>query len=143
MPIIIHEYPKWAERSVRLARIGSYAFCALTGIAAIFITPNSLKPEIYPLVGSMAVFGLICFGATVMKMYVIEWISMFFLTAGTLTYVAAIWITALNNTRAIAGASIFTVLILLMFIRLVDLTVFWMRNVRASRLEQELSDDFR
>ena len=140
MPIIIHEYPKWAERSVRAARIGSYAFCAITGLAAIFLTPSSLKPEVYVIVGSMAIFGLICFAATTLKMYVLEWVSLFFLTAGTLTYVAAIWISTLSNTKAVAGASIFTVLILLMFIRLVDLTVFWLRNARATRLQQEITD---
>ena len=138
MPIIIHEYPKWAERSVRAARIASYAFCTLTGVAAILFTPASLKPETYIIVGSMALFGLVCLVGTSLKMYVLEWVSLFFLTAGTLTYVAAIWVSALGSLRFVAGASIFTVLVLLMFIRLIDLTVFWLRNARATRLHQEL-----
>lgn len=137
-PFIIHEYPKWAERTVRVARIASYAFAALTGVGAVIFTPSSLKPETFIIVGSMAVFGLVCMVASSLKMYVLEWIALFFLTAGISTYVAAIWVSALSNNKAVAGASIFTVLVLLMFIRLVDLTVFWLRNVRAAKLRQEL-----
>lgn len=140
-PFIIHEYPKWAERTVRLARIASYAFCTVTGFAAIFLTPNSLKPETFAIVGTMALFGLVCTVASALKRYVLEWVSLFFLAAGITSYVAAVWLSALSNPKAIAGASIFTVLVLLMLIRLVDLTVFWMKNVRAAKLRQELSDD--
>lgn len=140
MPIIIHEYPKWAERAVRTARIASYAFCALTGLAAIIFTPTSLKAESYIIVGSMALFGLICLVGSSLKMYILEWVSLFFLTAGTLTYVAAIWVSALSSSKVVAGASIFTVLVLLMFIRLIDLTVFWLKNERATQMHQELPD---
>lgn len=139
-PFIIHEYPKWAERTVRSARIASYAFSALTGLAAIFLTPNSLKAETYIIVGSMALFGLICMVSSIVKMYVLEWVSLFFLTAGISTYVAAVWISSIGNSKYIAGASIFTVLVLLMLIRLVDLTVFWLRNARAAKLQKELPD---
>ena len=140
-PFIIHEYPKWAERTMRALRIASYAFCTLTGVAAIFLTPSSLRAEMYVIVGSMALFGLICTVASVMKRYVLEWVSLFFLSAGITSYVAAVWLSALGNNKLIAGASIFTVLVLLMLIRLVDLTVFWLKNVRAAKLRQELSDD--
>ena len=139
-PFVIHEYPKWAERAIRVARIMSYAFSALTGVAALLLTPNSLKPEMYIIVGSMAVFGLVCMVASITKRYVLEWVSLFFLTAGITTYVAAVWVSAIYNAKAIAGASIFTVLVLLMCIRLVDLTVFWLRNVRAAKLRLELPD---
>jgi hypothetical protein len=139
-PFIIHEYPKWAERTIRSARIASYAFATLTGLAAILFTPTSLKPEAYIIVGSMALFGMICMVASSLKMYVLEWVSLFFLTAGISTYVAAIWVSSLSNIKVVAGASIFTVLVLLMLIRLVDLTVFWLRNVRAAKLRQELPD---
>lgn len=139
-PFIIHEYPKWAERTMRVLRISSYAFCTLTGVAAIFLTPSSLKAEMFVIVGSMALFGLVCTVASVMKRYVVEWVSLFFLAAGITSYVAAVWLSAMSNPKAIAGASIFTVLVLLMLIRLVDLTVFWMKNVRAVKLRQELPD---
>ena len=139
-PFIIHEYPKWAEHTVRLARILSYAFCALTGFSAVIFTPASLRPETYIIVGTMAIFGLICMGASITKRYVLEWVSLFFLNAGISSYVAAIWVSSISNEKYIAGASIFTVLVLLMLIRLVDLTVFWLRNVRAAKLRQELPD---
>lgn len=140
-PFIIHEYPKWAERTVRGARIASYAFATLTGVAAVLFTPTSLKPEMYIIVGSMALFGLICTVASIGKFYVMEWVSLFFLTAGISSYVAAVWIAALSNVKFIAGASVFTFLVLLTLIRLVDLTVFWLRNVRAAKLRQELPHD--
>jgi hypothetical protein len=140
-PFVIHEYPKWAERTVRFARIASYGFCALTGLSAVFFTPNSLKAETYIIVGTMAVFGLICMVASITKRYVLEWVSLFFLTAGISTYVAAIWVSSIGNEKYVAGASIFTVLVLLMLIRVVDLTVFWLRNVRAAKLRLELPSD--
>lgn len=138
MPFIIHEYPKWAERTIRFMRIASYAFFAVTGLTIILLAPALLKPELYVITGSMAVFGLICLVATTMKLYVVEWVSLFFLTAGVLTYVANIWAMAMTNVKYVASASIFMVLVLLMLIRLVDLTVFWMRNVRATKLQKEL-----
>lgn len=139
-PFIIHEYPKWAETAVRVSRIASYAFACLTGVAALLITPSAITPELYIIIGSMALFGMICFVASIFKLYVIEWVSLFFLTAGITSYVAAVWVAAVTNPKYIASASIFMVLVLLLLIRLVDLTVFWLRNVRATKLRQELPD---
>lgn len=124
--------------SVWGARILSYFFCALAGAAALFITPASLRPEMYIIVGSMLVFGLICMVATILKRYIVEWISMFFLAAGTSTYVTAVWISSISNPKALAGASVFTVLILLMVIRILDLTVYWRRNVRTAKVSVEV-----
>jgi hypothetical protein len=138
-PFVIHGYPKWADITVWILRTLSYAFCTLTGAAALLFTPASLKPEAYVIVGSMLAFGLVCMVATLFKRFIVEWVFLFFLTAGTSMYVASVWITALNNNKVIAGASIFTVLILLMFIRIIELTVFWQRNARAARLQQGLS----
>lgn len=135
---VVHGYPKWAEITVWVLRTLSYSFCTLTGLGAIMFTPASLKPEAYAIVGSMLVFGLVCLLATAFQRYIIEWVSLFFLTAGTSMYVAAVWISALTNTKVIAGASVFTVLVLLMLIRIVDLTVFWQRTVKAVKLQQVL-----
>jgi len=134
-PFIVHGYPRWAEVTVWILRVSSYAFCTLTGLGAILFTPTSLKAEAYAIVGSMLVFGLVCMLATAWKRYVIEWVALFFLTAGTSMYVASVWVSAVGNTKVIAGASIFTVLVLLMLIRIVDLTVFWQKTVRAVKLQ--------
>lgn len=138
-PFVIHGYPKWADITVWLLRTASYAFCTYTGAAALIFTPASIKPEAYAIVGSMLGFGLVCMVATLFKRYIIEWVSLFFLSAGISMYVASVWISAINNNKVIAGASIFTVLIILMLVRIVELTVFWQRNARAARLQQELT----
>lgn len=138
-PFVIHGYPRWADITVWILRTLSYGFCTLTGAAALFLTPNSLKPETYIIVGSMLVFGLVCMIATLLKRFIVEWVALFFLSAGISMYVASVWVTALTNNKVIAGASIFTVLIILMFIRIIELTVFWQRNVRAAKLQTELS----
>ena len=139
-PFVIHGYPKWADITVWILRTLSYAFCTLTGAAALFFTPASLKPQTFVIVGSMLVFGLVCMIATALKRFVVEWVSLFFLAAGISMYVASVWISAINNNKVIAGASIFTVLILLMFIRIIELTVFWQRNVRAAKLQRVLNN---
>lgn len=137
----IHAYPKWAEVTVWILRTSSYAFCMYTGAAALLFTPLSIKPEAYAIVGSMLGFGLVCMVAAIFKRYIVEWVSLFFLAGGISMYVAAVWISAVNNNKVIAGASIFTVLLILMLIRIVELTVFWQRNVRAAKLQQVLNAD--
>lgn len=140
-PFLIHSYPKWAEVIIRTLRIGSYALAANTGLAALLFTPSSLKPEMFVIVGSMLLFGTLCAVASALKRYVIEWVSLFFLAGGISVYTSAVWISAIANPKAVAGASIFTVLIFLMLIRAVDLTVYWLRNVRAVKQEQRLGND--
>lgn len=135
------EYPPWAEHAIWMTRSASYAFAALTGVGALLFTPASLKSESYIIVGTMLVFGIICFLASVFKRYIVEWISLFFLTGGISIYVTAVWISAIGKPMAIAGASIFTVLVLLMVVRLIELTVFWRRNVKTAKLSQELGCD--
>lgn len=137
-PFIIHEYPRWAERAVRFIRILGYAFAANTGAGALIYTPASLKPEMYIIVGSMLVFGLVCLVSAIMKRYIVEWIALFFLTAGTSIYVAAVWVSAISNPKTTAGASIFSFLVCLMAIRIIDLTVYWRRNVKTAELQEEL-----
>lgn len=140
-PFIVHDYPKWAEVSIRVGRILGYAFATVTGLSAIIFTPNSLKPEMYGIVGSMVVFGLVCMIAALGKRFIMEWVSLFFLTAGVSTYVAAMWVGSLSNVKYIGAASIFTFLILLMAIRLIDLTVYWQKNLQAAKLSKALGYD--
>lgn len=139
----IIDYPPWAEVAVWITRSVSYLFAALTGLAALVLTPLALKSESYVIVGSMLVFGLVCLYSSLTRHYIIEWISLFFLTGGISLYVASVWATTLEKPTAIAGASVFTVLVLLMGVRLIDLTVFWMQNVMTARVRQSeaLNDD--
>lgn len=137
----IHDYPRWAEIAVRTTRILGYAFAAMTGLAAVIFTPASITPATIVIVASMGVFGLLCLAGSLFQKYIIEWISLFFLTGGICVYVMGIWITAFSNTRVIAAASMFTFLVLLLSVRLIDLTVYWWKNVKAASIVKELSDD--
>ena len=137
----IHEYPLWAERTVWALRVFGYGFAANTGAAALIYTPASLKPEMYVIVGSMLVFGLVCMVSALTKRYIIEWVSLFFLTGGISTYVCAMWASTLINQKAIGAASVFTFLVLLMLVRVIDLTVYWRRNVQAAKLQEVLNGD--
>jgi xanthine/uracil permease len=137
----IHEYPLWAERTVWALRVFGYAFAANTGAAALIYTPLSLKADQYIIVGTMLVFGIICMVSALMKRYIIEWIALFFLTGGVSTYVCAVWVSTLTTRTSIAGASVFTFLVLLMLVRVIDLTVYWRRNVQAAKLQAVIDGD--
>lgn len=137
-PFAVQNYPLWAVIAVRTARILGYAFAALTGIAAILITPNSVTPATYVIVGSLAIFGFVCLVGAIWQKYVWEWISLFFLTGGITVYVVGVWLQAGTNPKVIAGASVFTMLVMLLIVRLIDLTVYWVKNVRAAALSQEI-----
>jgi hypothetical protein len=135
------DYPVWVERTVRVIRAVMYLFAAGAGAGALVFTPASVKPEAFIIVGSMLVFGFLCAIGTATSHYILEWISLFFLMAGVSTYTVAIWISTLASPKSTAGACTITVLLLLMFLRLLELTVYWLRNVQAARMALELGHD--
>lgn len=141
MPFAVQNYPKWAQIAARTARILAYAFAALTGIAAVLFTPASITPQTIVIIASLAFFGLVCLVGTLWQQYVVEWISLFFLAGGIVVYVTGLWIKALGDTKYISGSSIFTMLVLLLIVRLIDLTVYWLKNVKMAALSRELEDD--
>jgi hypothetical protein len=121
----------------------SYAFATLTGIAAVVFTPASVTPQTVVIISTMAIFGLVCLVGTTIQKYVVEWISLFFLTAGISVYVAGLWVGALSSTKYIAAASLFTMLVLLLVVRLIDLTVYWLKVVKVAVIQKEIEDDDR
>lgn len=141
-PYTIHDYPAWAALLVRVARSALYTCSMTAGIAAVAFTPEALnKNGAWAMVATMVIFGSVCLTGVLWQKYVIEWISLFFLTAGMSIYVAAIWVLTIGRPSAIAGASIFTMLVLFLLIRLIDLTVYWLKNFRAAKLNREMSND--
>lgn len=141
-PYTIHDYPAWAAFLVRVARTALYTCSVSTGACAIIFTPASLqKAGAGVIVGSMLIFGLVCLVGVLWQKYIIEWISLFFLSAGMSIYVAAVWISSINRPEVIAGASMFTMLVLFLIIRLIDLTVYWLRNFTAAKLNREMSNE--
>jgi hypothetical protein len=143
MPFAVQNYPKWAQVTVRTARILAYAFASLTGVAAVLFTPASINPSTVIIIATLAFFGLVCLVGTILQQYVWEWISLFFLSAGIAIYVAGLWVKALGDFKYVSGASIFTMLLLLLVVRIVDLTVYWLKNVRMAALSKGLENDDR
>jgi len=143
MPFALQNYPAWAVTWIRVARMLSYAFATLTGIAASVFTPASITPQTIVIISTMAVFGLVCLVGTTLQKYVVEWISLFFLTAGISVYVMGLWIGSLSSTGYIAAASLFSMLVLLLVVRLIELTVYWLKIVRVAVIQKELADDDR
>jgi hypothetical protein len=72
---------------------------------------------------------------------VLDWISLFFLAGGITVYVAGLWIGAMSNVRYVAIASVLTMLVLLLIVRLIDLTVYWLKNVRFAVISRGLDVD--
>jgi hypothetical protein len=126
---------------VRIARILGYAFAALTGIAAILFTPASITPATIIIIATMAIFGLVCLVGTLWQQYVVEWISLFFLAGGMSVYVGGLWIGALSNSKYITIASVMTMLIMLLIVRLVDLTVYWLKIVKVAVISKDMEND--
>jgi hypothetical protein len=141
MPFAVQNYPAWAVVWVRIARMLSYAFASITGVAAVIFTPASITPQTIVIISTMAVFGLVCLVGTTLQKYVVEWVSLFFLTAGISVYVAGLWVGSLSSTNYIAAASLFTMLVLLLVVRLIDLTVYWLKIVKVAVISKELDDE--
>jgi hypothetical protein len=139
-PYRISEYPHWAEITVRTLRVLMYSMSVLTGIAAFFFTSTSMTPVVYVIVGAMLVFGLACLVGTLIMNYIVEWISLFFLTGGLSFYVLSVWFAAFSQPTKLAGSFVLTMLILALTIRIIDLTVYWIKNVRAARIVRDMED---
>ena len=118
-----------------------YSMSVLTGVGAILFTPQSMTPAAWLIIVAMLVFGLACLVGTLVQNYIIEWVSLFFLTAGLSLYVVSVWFTAFSAPTRIAGAASLTMLILALSIRLVDLTVYWLKNVKAAKIARDLDSD--
>ena len=140
-PYRITEYPHWAEVTVRTLRVLMYSMSVLTGVAAILFTPRSMTPAAWFIITAMLIFGLACLVGTLIQHYVIEWVSLFFLTAGLSLYVVSVWFTAFSAPTRIAGSAVLSMLIFALSIRLVDLTVYWLKNVRAAKIARDMDSD--
>lgn len=141
MPFAVQNYPTWAQITVRTARILAYAFASMTGIAAVLFTPASITPQTIVIISTMALFGLVCLVGTLWQQYVVEWVSLFFLVAGIVVYVTGLWIKSVGDTKYISASSFMTMLVFLLVVRLIDLTVYWLKNVKMAAISKGLEDD--
>lgn len=143
MPFAVQNYPSWAQITVRTARILAYAFASMTGIAAVLFTPASITPQTIVIISTMALFGLVCLVGTLLQQYVVEWISLFFLVAGIVVYVTGLWIKSVGDAKYISASSFMTMLVFLLVVRLIDLTVYWLKNVKIATISKDLEEDDR
>lgn len=118
-----------------------YSMSVLTGVAAFIFTPASMAVGAYIIVAAMLIFGLACLVATLIQHYIAEWVALWFLTGGLALYVVSVWATAFSAPTKLAGSFVLTMLILALTIRIVDLTVYWIKNVRAARIVRDLEED--
>ena len=140
-PYRIQDYPHWAEVTVRTLRVLMYSFSVLTGVAAFFFPSSSMSPVGLVVVTLMLIFGLACLVGTLILNYVVEWISLFFLTGGLSFYVLSVWFSAIDKPTRLAGSFILSMLILALAIRIVDLTAYWVKNVKAARIARDMDID--
>lgn len=115
-----------------------YSMSVLTAVAAFMFTSASMSVAVYPIVAAMFVFGLACLVGTLIQNYIIEWVSLFFLTGGLSLYVVSVWFAAFTAPTKLAGSFVLTMLILALTIRIIDLTVYWAKNVRAARIARDM-----
>jgi hypothetical protein len=142
MPYTMREHPHWAQVAIRTARVLAYAASVTAGIAAFLYSSTVLtNPAALIMVCSMAIFGVACLVATLIMNYIIEWIALFFLCAGFSCYVVSAWFLASHDPTKIAGTAALTMLLLFLSIRVIDLTVYWLKNVHVARMAKELRDD--
>lgn len=142
MPYTVREHPHWAQVAIRTARVLAYASSVVSGVAAfLFSTIVVTSPTAFIMVCSMAVFGLACLVATLLLNYIIEWISLFFLCAGFSCYVISAWVAATTQPNRIAGTAALTMLLMFLSIRVIDLTVYWLKNVHVARLTKGIRND--
>ena len=139
----MQSHPHWAQVAIRTCRVLAYASSVVTGLAAFMFTTPSVgaSPALYIIAGSMLLFGLVCLVGTLMLNYIIEWIALFFLCAGLSYYVISIWFTVAGQPNKIAGTACLTMLLFFLAIRAIDLTVYWLKNVRVARMQKDMGND--
>lgn len=141
-PYVLHDYPKWVEVLIRLARTLMYACPVIAGIGAAFFTQSPLLQGFMLSVGLTALtFGSICLIGTVTQRFIVEWISLFFLTGAITIYVLSVWFAVASQPSRIGQAGVVSMLVFALLIRLLELTIFWRMNVKAAKLQQVFSDD--
>lgn len=146
-PHRLQNSPPWANLLIRLFRFGIYACAGLAGVGVLVAsTPSTGK--LFPHIVSVAmgitllVFGLLCLVGTSLQKWVLEWVALWFLSGAILVYTVALWTAATGQLTRLAGASAISMLLLFMLIRCIELSVYWLQNVRVAQLKQAvLSDD--
>lgn len=146
-PYRIFEHPLWAERLVRGCRVLMYAAATAAGYGALYLTPPSLNPEsaasAFWVGTALFLFGGVCMIGAAFQKWLVEWLSLYFLAGALGVYATAVIVQVLNGgLNKVALSGIMLMLFFALVIRLIDLTVYWWKNVKAAtqKLEVECND---
>lgn len=123
-----------------------YAAAATAGFGALFLTPPSLNPEsaasAFWIGSSLLIFGGVCLIGALLQRWVIEWLSLYFLAGALGVYAVAVISQILaGGVEKVALAGMMLMLFFSLLIRLIDLTVYWVKNVKAAQRKAHEHDD--
>lgn len=143
-PYRIHTYPKWADILVRVLRLLQYGSSVLAGAAIILVPSPSINITAHTMNSVLGIVllvaGLLCLVGAALQRWVWEWVSLFFVTGAIGVYSVVICSGAFTNPTRLAGAGAILMLFFLLATRAVDLTVYWVKNVRTARIKQVMEE---
>jgi len=130
---------------VRVLRLFQYGGAMLCGAGLILLpSPAVSSATSLALNGAMGIVllvaGTVCLIGSALQRWVWEWVSLFFVSGAIGVYTVIICAAALHNPARIAGAGALLILFFALTIRLVDLTVYWIKNVRTAKIKQVIED---
>lgn len=131
---------------VRVARLLQYGGAILAGAALILVSSPSVNKvssgELNALLGCvLLVSGTVCLIGSSLQRWIWEWVSLFFVAGCIGVYTVALCTAAFHDSARIAGAGAILMLFFALTIRLVDLTVYWIKNVRTAKIKKVMEDD--
>jgi hypothetical protein len=142
----MQDSPPWANWLIRVLRFVGYSTASLAGLG-VLIASTPATASLFPRVVSISqgtvliVFGLLCLVGASLQKWVLEWVSLWFLSSAILVYTVAIWAAVGGQPSRLAGAGALSFLLCFMLIRIVELTAYWVQNVRVAKLKQAVLPD--
>lgn len=124
-----HPYkPLWLHRLLISLRLVFYAFAAVSGFGALFLTPTSLSSTITSYItkawgGTVLLFALIAIVGVVLEQYRLEFVALPFIVAGVVIYAFTIWFNVPETPSRLAQAGALSALAIVTLIRNIDLLI--------------------
>lgn len=133
--------PAWAHWVLYIARMGAYGMLLTSGIGAFFFTPTSIADAIsIQLTDSWGVIAMLGAALTMYgsarELYRWELAGLPLTGAAMIIYGYTVWVLTADMVTRLAQAGAISSLVLLLFIRTVDLTLVWRRALAERRMER-------
>jgi hypothetical protein len=131
---------------LRVIRLLQYGSAVMAGAALVLVSSPSVNSvstiALNNVLGCvLLVAGTICLIGAAMQRWIWEWVALFFVSGAIGVYTVAICAAAVGNNARLAGAGAILMLFFALAIRLVDLTVYWIKNVRTAKIKRNMEDD--